>query len=297
MIRRAFTLIELLVVIAIIAILAAILFPVFAQAKEAAKKTADLSNMKQHSLGVQIYIADYDDLAPVWMYNGTFDVLQGDRSWGNTVFPYTKSDDMSKTPNSPISIASRKVNPNFPNPNAAGTLKRDQELYNLGWLTDYGYNYQNFTGFTQNNSGVGPFFKLKPVSMTSVGQPANTLLLITGVFNRDSGGGVLDGGQLPIDPPCRRLPDNTDTTANGGEPAFFYGGWQPNTPNAWNVFGGVWPYYNGAGTKTGARANVGWADGHAKSLTIPQVAVGCNVLPSWGGRITDKDKYIWDLLD
>ncbi len=60
----AFTLIELLVVIAIIAILAAILFPVFAQAKEAAKKTACLSNMKQNSIGLNLYLNDNDDAYP-----------------------------------------------------------------------------------------------------------------------------------------------------------------------------------------------------------------------------------------
>ncbi len=59
--RHAFTLIELLVVIAIIAILAAILFPVFAQAKAAAKKTANISNLKQIGLAVLLYNADHDD--------------------------------------------------------------------------------------------------------------------------------------------------------------------------------------------------------------------------------------------
>lgn len=62
--RRAFTLIELLVVIAIIAILAAILFPVFAQAKVAAKKTVSVSNLKQLALANQMYAADYDDALP-----------------------------------------------------------------------------------------------------------------------------------------------------------------------------------------------------------------------------------------
>jgi len=62
--KLAFTLIELLVVIAIIAILAAILFPVFAQAKLAAKKTASLSNNKQLNLAVLMYSNDQDDTWP-----------------------------------------------------------------------------------------------------------------------------------------------------------------------------------------------------------------------------------------
>ena len=62
--KKAFTLIELLVVIAIIAILAAILFPVFAQAKAAAKKTSALSNQKQIGTGVQLYMGDSDDILP-----------------------------------------------------------------------------------------------------------------------------------------------------------------------------------------------------------------------------------------
>lgn len=62
--KRAFTLIELLVVIAIIAILAAILFPVFAQAKLAAKKTVAISNQKQLGLAILMYVNDYDDMYP-----------------------------------------------------------------------------------------------------------------------------------------------------------------------------------------------------------------------------------------
>jgi prepilin-type N-terminal cleavage/methylation domain-containing protein/prepilin-type processing-associated H-X9-DG protein len=62
--RRGFTLIELLVVIAIIAILAAILFPVFARAREKARQTSCLSNVKQLTLGIMMYCQDYDEMIP-----------------------------------------------------------------------------------------------------------------------------------------------------------------------------------------------------------------------------------------
>lgn len=66
--KKAFTLIELLVVIAIIAILAAILFPVFTQAKNAAKKTQSISNLKQIALASLMYAVDYDDILPMSAY-------------------------------------------------------------------------------------------------------------------------------------------------------------------------------------------------------------------------------------
>jgi len=114
--RRGFTLIELLVVIAIIAILAAILFPVFAQAKEAAKKTTALSNVKQQGTAFNIYLSDSDDVFPLafsalsdgtWRYNtlhpiptgavntGGWDTAAGMEAsgqvWANSLQPYMKN--------------------------------------------------------------------------------------------------------------------------------------------------------------------------------------------------------------
>jgi len=109
-ISRGFTLIELLVVIAIIAILAAILFPVFAQAKEAAKKTSCLSDTKQIATAAQMYLADFDDTymmsrsinAATGLNNGVGSVYASDETfttpspetrsqWGNAVQPYMKN--------------------------------------------------------------------------------------------------------------------------------------------------------------------------------------------------------------
>ncbi|CAN5366686.1 hypothetical protein BH11ARM2_BH11ARM2_36030 [soil metagenome] len=87
--KKAFTLIELLVVIAIIAILAAILFPVFAQAKAAAKKIAALSNAKQTGLGVLLYLGDSDDVFPLGTGNCWYYPLDG--SWSVGTQPYIKS--------------------------------------------------------------------------------------------------------------------------------------------------------------------------------------------------------------
>ncbi|MBI1332565.1 MAG: prepilin-type N-terminal cleavage/methylation domain-containing protein [Armatimonadetes bacterium] len=89
--KKAFTLIELLVVIAIIAILAAILFPVFAQAKAAAKRTSELSNIKNMSLGMIMYQGDVDDaLVLVYQMNWSHPRYQG-MTWKDSILPYIKN--------------------------------------------------------------------------------------------------------------------------------------------------------------------------------------------------------------
>jgi len=116
-VKRAFTLIELLVVIAIIAILAAILFPVFAQARESARLTTCLSNMKQHGLAWGMYSQDYDEVFP--LSRVVYGVKDGDPdpgsafhcdcdqncdkniTWMELTQPYIKSYDMYRCPSNP----------------------------------------------------------------------------------------------------------------------------------------------------------------------------------------------------
>lgn len=95
--RKAFTLIELLVVIAIIAILAAILFPVFSQAKTAAKKIAGLSQMRQLSFAVMSYKSDYGDVYPI---STNYDAPLDDpgRIWTTAVYPYVKNKSIFVSP-------------------------------------------------------------------------------------------------------------------------------------------------------------------------------------------------------
>lgn len=121
--RSAFTLIELLVVIAIIAILAAILFPVFAQARDKARQTSCISNQKQFGTAFLMYASDYDDTFPLafgktslgWMYNYNLRVpfdwdpanppgsarAEGARvAWANSVQPYVKTWEIYRCPSS-----------------------------------------------------------------------------------------------------------------------------------------------------------------------------------------------------
>ncbi len=97
--RNGFTLIELLVVIAIIAILAAILFPVFARAREKARQTNCLSNVKQIMLGVLMYAQDYDEMLPNEQYNfGGGGNAAGDGTWRGAIFPYVKNAQLFECP-------------------------------------------------------------------------------------------------------------------------------------------------------------------------------------------------------
>jgi prepilin-type N-terminal cleavage/methylation domain-containing protein/prepilin-type processing-associated H-X9-DG protein len=138
--RRGFTLIELLVVIAIIAILAAILFPVFAQARDRARSASCISNLKQMGLAWMMYTQDYDEQFP--LNNGgdphacvTMKDRGGYGGWiGNLLIPYSKNVNIFTCPSNP---KLSKVNQECDKDPKWGV----QVAY-----TSYGYNYVSLNG-------------------------------------------------------------------------------------------------------------------------------------------------------
>jgi len=124
-VKSGFTLIELLVVIAIIAILAAILFPVFGRARENARRSSCQSNLKQLGLGMMQYTQDYDELLPCGIQGTSAAMGAG---WSGQILPYVKSAQVFVCPN-------EQGRPNVSAP--AGTTYYSYR-YNLGILRDNG---------------------------------------------------------------------------------------------------------------------------------------------------------------
>lgn len=260
--RRAFTLIELLVVIAIIAILAAILFPVFAQAKEAAKKTSDLSNVKQLSLGTVLYQNDSDGtyyphvterVAPTAVPDTAVDrfpyTIRG------KLGPYVKSQQLFKSP---------------------GTKSWPTPVVNNWWNSDFGFNHNeaNLTTdafgrpFNANAAwvawyrdggarGGADFGVNETVTETSLAEPANFLVLAD---TERADGSASRGGVYPqryvgtaynpvdgVINPAVAPPADVNR-----QQARIHARFNRTGPNPWQ--GG---------------ANIGYADGHAKFVNTP----------------------------
>jgi len=167
--RKGFTLIELLVVIAIISILAAILFPVFARARENARRASCMSNLKQIGLGVMMYTQDYDEKYPPAAWNPgveqTDSAMPGKRfaistavcasgycvSWMDIIYPYVKSVQVFVCP-------SARYSPDNPS---------------------YGYsNAISGKQITNYNSTLSGTLNWIPLSMSAVQRPSEIITLL-----------------------------------------------------------------------------------------------------------------------
>lgn len=204
---RGFTLIELLVVIAIIAILAAILFPVFAQARESARMTSCLSNMKQIGLALRMYAQDYDEkYSNIREYSDpSVGCCNQSLTWKNVIQPYIKNKGVFGCPsNKSVKFTpGDKVNKN---PNGQGE----------GWLYDpegvmpisYGMNSTVTTWLPANYAtdwaGSSSWVDYSVLSDATLGRPANIIAIAEVVWDDsdvhagwvgvDGGGGGCDGG-------------------------------------------------------------------------------------------------------
>ena len=155
--KRGFTLIELLVVIAIIAILAAILFPVFARAREKARQSSCLSNVKQIVLGVLMYAQDYDERLPMQHHvaqgSDALELIrpEGNSFWWVRLTPYLKNDQILQCPSGQLAYI-------YGQPAGASSSVQ------INVDVDYGWNYN--------------FVYIQPVKLAMIPEPASTICVV-----------------------------------------------------------------------------------------------------------------------
>lgn len=188
--RIGVTLIELLVVIAIIAILAAILFPVFARARENARRSSCQSNVKQILLGVMQYTQDYDERLPQPVSVSPY-IL-----WTDRITPYTKADQIYRCPSK------------------TGVMTMAANIRTGRWSADSPPSERSYnnTGNVVNQTAGG-------ISMAQVAQTAATVYLADGGSVTDNTGLSMSGGQIVEkggDCPLLVEPGNDGSSSSGG---------------------------------------------------------------------------------
>jgi prepilin-type N-terminal cleavage/methylation domain-containing protein/prepilin-type processing-associated H-X9-DG protein len=230
--KRAFTLIELLVVIAIIAILAAILFPVFGRARENARRSSCQSNLKQIGIGMMQYTQDYDERFPVSYLHDTrvTGIYWG---WMQAVQPYIKSTQLFQCP----SDTDTTVPSLF-------TGSQD-----LGFVAPFHTSYAVNQYMGMEDPSAPPFNTKQSVSIAEVDNSAGVIYLVDGgsVINAaapyvTTSSAVKKGGWLMADP--------ADINGNSAM--------QSVGPNSWT----------GPSIRHLEMVNTAFVDGHVKALKV-----------------------------
>ncbi len=302
--RHGFTLIELLVVIAIIAILAAILFPVFAHAREKARQTACLSNTKQIGTAIMMYVQDYDETySPGYYYNdptavGNLDAT-GIHNWSGLIQPYVKNRGIFVCPSDkvggppPTNFRPDTNNDGAGIPSGAVPLNpniQDDQAPRLSYTC-------NEAIMPRPRGGIGGVMVGQPqnvVTLAAVDAPAQVIAVteFTDYLNAISGngpGGVAYKSHRPSDAWALDAAGNTpyDTSHIGQSPIYALSpaaakrifDAQPTAPFG----GGSYPHliYVNAGRHSGGNTFT-FADGHSKWYKVEQTLDCNNFL--WGKR-------------
>ena len=286
--RIGFTLIELLVVIAIIAILAAILFPVFAQVREKARQISCLSSEKQIGLGVTQYIQDNDERVPPVSYQYPNQALM---CWPDLIQPYVKNWKIFRCPDAgkdPFGMWGTNSTSNPASKDANGVL-------GAGWWEwggSYGMN-SNYLAPIANCDGDhnGMQYSMfgKPVSESEIDEVANTVFATDVKVEVGTNGDTWPYMYFVESPAVFTAPIACAT----------YGAWGPGqfpdtpayTSEPFSSTGGVSVRHNGG-------TNVIFCDGHAKYYTPGNLASGTDWAfnkDAGSIHITDISKYLWSL--
>ncbi len=274
--KRAYTLIELLIVAAILAVLSALLAPVFFSVKSSAQKTVCFSRLRETGLATESYISDYDDtFMPISYMPGQFASSKDDRTWVQMLLPYARNFSIFLCP----SDSSRKTN-------AESTFDQDlvpgdlySEYYRASMHTNSGYNYMALSPVIRD----GKDWKPKPYSVSAVNYPSATVLYVDSVWSLGRNNQPVGGGNWLVEPPCRYDDESgikRDLLAVGDKQfSDIFAASKGWSLASGNEFGGAWPWHFD-------RVNIVHVDGSVASFSINQLATGCNLQANWAGNVT-----------
>jgi prepilin-type N-terminal cleavage/methylation domain-containing protein/prepilin-type processing-associated H-X9-DG protein len=269
--RKGFTLIELLVVIAIIAILAAILFPVFAQAREKARATSCLSNVKQITLAFNMYTQDYDEVMVITMAQNTQATGFENNWWSKLLEPHIKNWQIFRCPSSA---------------DARGIWGSGPYAWWANWsrFGTVGYNYLGLSTWWDCWDSVG-------VALASVDKPASTVAFVDSNLQQSTDPYPVNNGmgysvvQAPAQYAAILPAPHTCTYYNGVN-----GGWD------WTLNGPTPNHIGWTIDRHTGTMNVGWVDGHCKAMKVGAMYAGTNLAPGVSDaavRLTNRDIYLW----